>query len=104
MIKMELTKNEIINKQSDIIRDLMKKNNELTAKLLNSEREYQQELDRIQQEYAEDREFMMQVIIAALDRLPAKRVTLFQDSPKNAKFALEPNISNDMIVILKSIL
>lgn len=104
MINMEVTKNEIINKQSDIIRDLMKKNNELTAKLLNSEREHQQELARIQQEYAEDREFMTSVIIAALMQLPGKRVTLFQDSPKNAKFALEPNISNDMIVILKNIL
>ena len=104
MINMELTKQEIINKQSEWIRNLIEENNHLKAQLLNSEREYQQELARIQQEYAEDREFMMQVIIAALTQLPGKRVTLFQDSPKNAKFALEPNISNDMIVILKSIL
>lgn len=99
-----MTTNEIINQQSNLIRQLMAENNHLKAQLLNSEREYQQELARIQQEYAEDREFMTSVIIAALMQLPGKRVTLFQDSPKNAKFALEPNISNDMIVILKSIL
>ena len=104
MINMELTKQEIINKQSEWIRGLIEERNHLRAQLLNSEREHQQELAQLQSQYDEDREFMMQVIIAALDRLPAKRVTLFQDSPKDAEFALEPNISNDMIVILKNIL
>lgn len=104
MINMEATLQETLNKQSDIIRDLMKKNNELTTKLLNQDREHQQELARIQQEYAKDRDFMMQVIIAALTQVRGNRVTLFPDSPKDAEFALEPNISNDMIVILKSIL
>ena len=99
-----MTTNETIRKQSDLIRQLMAENNHLKAKLLNSECEYQQELARIQQEYAEDREFMTSVIIAALMQLPGKRVTLFQDSPKNAKFSLEPNMSNDMIVILKNII
>ena len=93
MINMELTQQEIINKQSELIRDLMEKNNHLKAQLLTEQREHAEEID-----------FLKTVIIAALDRLPAKRVTLFKDSPKDAEFALEPNISNDMIVILKNIL
>ena len=104
MNNMEATLQETLNKQSDIIRDLMKKNNELTTKLLNSERNHQQEINRMEREHAEEITFLKTVIIAALDCLPAKRVTLFKDSPKNAEFALEPNISNDMIVILKNII
>lgn len=99
-----MTTNKIIKKQSDLIRSLMAENNHLKAQLLNQERDYQQELAQLKQEYREDREFLESVIIAALTQIPGHRVTLFADSPKRGKFALEPNISNDMIVILKSIL
>lgn len=99
-----MTTNEIINKQSDLIRQLMAENNHLKAQLLVNETERTKELARLERDHAEEVEFLKTVIIAALDRLPAKRVTLFKDSPKDAEFALEPNMSNDMIVILKSIL
>ena len=99
-----MTTNEIINKQSDLIRQLMTENNHLKAQLLVNKTERTKELAQLERDHAEEVEFLKTVIIAALDRLPAKRVTLFKDSPKNAEFALEPNISNDMIVILKSIL
>ena len=99
-----MTTNEIMRKQSDLIRQLMAENNHLKAQLLDSEREHQQEIIRLERDHAEEITFLKTVIIAALDRLPAKRVTLFKDSPKEAEFSLEPNISNDMIVILKNIL
>lgn len=99
-----MTTNEIIKKQSDLIRQLMAENNHLKAQLLVNETERTKELAQLERDHAEEVEFLKTVIIAALDRLPAKRVTLFPDSPKDAEFALEPNMSNDMIVILKSIL
>lgn len=99
-----MTTNEIINQQSNLIRQLMAENNHLKAQLLTTETEHTKELAQLERDHAEEITFLKTVIIAALDRLPAKRVTLFKDSPKDAEFALEPNISNDMIVILKSIL
>lgn len=99
-----MTTNEIINQQSNLIRQLMTENNHLKAQLLVNETERTKELAQLERDHAEEVEFLKTVIIAALDRLPAKRVTLFPDSPKDAEFALEPNMSNDMIVILKSIL
>lgn len=99
-----MTTNELLNQQSNLIRQLMEENNHLKAQLLVNETEHTKELAQLERDHAEEITFLKTVIIAALDRLPAKRVTLFKDSPKDAEFALEPNISNDMIVILKSIL
>ena len=88
-----MTTNEIINKQSDLIRQLMEQNNHLKAQLLTE-----------QQAHEKDVAFLKRIIIASLQELPGKRVTLFDDTPQDAEFALEPNISNDMIVRLKNII
>lgn len=83
---------KVIHEQSEAIR-----------KLLNENAALKKQLQQERAEHDKDIAFLKRVIIAALQETPSKRVTLFNDSPIDADFSLEENISNDMIVILKNI-
>lgn len=92
---MEFTTMEqkVIKRQSEEIRRLMYENDCLKGELMEEK-----------QAHDKDVAFLKRIIIASLRELPSRRVTLFEDSPQDAEFSLEENMSNDMIVILKSIL
>lgn len=83
---------KVIHEQSEAIR-----------KLLNENASLKKQLQQERAEHDKDIAFLKRVIIAALQETPSKRVTLFNDSPMDAEFSLESNMSNDMIVILKNI-
>ena len=92
MIDFASKEEKIIHDQSEVIRKLLDENATLKEQL----RQERVDHDR-------DIAFLKRVIIAALQETPSKRVTLFNDSPMDAEFSLESNLSNEMIVILKNI-
>lgn len=79
----------IVARQSDLIRDLLKKQKE-TEKALDEERA----------SHKQDVAFLTRVVIAALLDIPGNRVTLSRYTPQDADFKLDENISGEMIIIL----
>ena len=92
MIDFASKEEKIIHDQSEAIRKLLDENAAL-----------KEQLRQERADHDKDIAFLKRVIIAALQETPSKRVTLFNDSPTDADFLLEENLSNDMIVILKNI-
>jgi len=76
-------------RQSDFIRELLKK-----------QKEAEDALERERASHKQDVAFLTRVVIAALLDIPGNRVTLSKYTPQDADFTLDENISGEMIIIL----